>query len=163
MAIEYIKHNRNVTNHDIDKYGKLATHDLLIPCLLMYELGKIPDKNGTIVDMNTDKITQLMEKTNKWIKSRHLLPAAKLFTQWNKPVEEINAIPVIKNHNTGAVENKVGYSHGLLYTDNIDDKLGLFVNLCIIDNDAKQDVENGLLNSVSIGTRPAPANEVGSI
>lgn len=154
MALEYIKHSRPINSHDMSKYGKLADHDIVVPCLLLYELGIIYDKNGTEVNIDKNFIKETQEITNNWIKKRHLLPFAKFITQWKKPLEEINAIPVIKNHKTDEVENMVGHSEGLLYTEEIDGTLSLFAKVVIRDIEAKKDVENGLLRAISIGTRP---------
>jgi hypothetical protein len=154
VALEYVKHNRPINSHDMSKYGKLADHDINVPCLLLYELGKIRDKNGTEVDIDRDFIKETMERTNTWIKKRHLMPFAKFITQWSKPLDQVNAIPLIKNHKTDEVENQVGNSVGLLYTEEIDGILSLFVKVVIFDIEAKKDVENNLLRAISIGTRP---------
>jgi hypothetical protein len=155
MALIYVKHNRTVTTHDITKYGQLATHDIQCPCLLLYELGKIKDKNGTEVDINKEFIDFTMTETNDWIKKRHSSPFAKDIEQWSHPLDEVLAIPVIKNHKTDEVENQSGNSKGLLYTENVDGIYSLFTDVLIKDIKAKQDIENGLLRAISIGTRPA--------
>ncbi len=154
VALEYVKHNRPINSHDMSKYGKLADHDITVPCLLLYELGKIRDKNGTEVNINRDFIKETMQKSNAWIKKRHLMPFAKFIRQWSKPLDEVNAVPLIKNHKTDEVENQVGNSVGLLYTEEIEGILSLFVKVVIFDIEAKKDVENNLLRAISIGTRP---------
>ena len=135
-------------------FGKLATHDIVVPCLLLYEMGKIKDKNGTEVDIDRDFINFTKDATNNWIKKRHLLPFAKFITQWSKPVDEANAIPLIKNHKTDEVENLVGHSRGLLYTEEVDGVLALFTSVAIEDPHAKEAVVGELLRQISIGTRP---------
>lgn len=153
MALEYIKHNREVTSHDLNKYGKIADHDLLIPCLLLYELGEISDKNGKIVDVNRDFIISVLNATNEFIIKRSQSPYAQDNQQWGKPLNEVNAIPIIKNHDTQAVEDQAGYSEGLLYTEEKNGILGLWVKTRIIKLEDKRDVLAGLLRAVSIGTR----------
>lgn len=153
MALEYVKHNRTVTAHDLNKYGRLADHDLLVPCLLIYEMGEISDKNGTPVDLNKEFIQETMQRTNDFIVKRAALPFARTNPEWNKSLDEINAIPLIKNHKTDEVENQVGYSRGLSYTEEKEGILSLYIDVEIRRIEAKQEVEGGLLRAISIGTR----------
>jgi len=150
--VQYIKHNRTVTDFDIERYGEqLATHDMLIEGLILYELGKIPESKG--IDINKQFVIDTMEATNNWIKKRHLLPFAKNLTQWNKPVEEVNSIPIIMNHKTDEVENEVGKIKGLLYVKEVKGIASLFAEELITDLEAKKAIQDGRLRSQSMGTR----------
>ncbi len=154
MGLEYVKHNRPVTIQQMNDYGKLSDHDLHIPCLLLYELGKIKDKNGTEVIIDRDFINYTLKQTNNWIKNRHSLPHASTNNAWNRPIEEVRAISLIKNHNVSDVDNTVGHNIGLVYLEEIKGILSLITNVAIERPTAKEDVLGNLLRQISIGTRP---------
>lgn len=137
----------------MQKYGRLATHDVHVPVLLAYELGNIQDKNGTPVNINKDFINRTMKLTNDWIIKKHRSPFARFRSAWNKPIEDVQVIPIIKNHDTTQVDNTVGWIKGLLYTQEVDGILSLYANAVITDPDAKLKVEGDLLRNTSFGTR----------
>jgi len=153
MSINYIEHNRELTKEEIEKHGKMATHDIEVPILLLYELGVIPDKNGNKVDINKDFINATMLATNDWIKKKAKSPFSVFKSAWNKPINEIEAIPIIKNHDTDDVDGIVGHIKGLLYTDVVDNKLALKGTAVIKDIKAKYKIKSDLLRNTSIGTR----------
>lgn len=168
MSIKYIKHTRPVVQDDIDKYKltptildengvivSLATHDIHSEVLLAYENGKMSDKNGTPVDMNAEFITDLKNKTNKYLKNKFASPFAKHISSWAKSqLEDVEHIPMIMNHKTDQVENTVGQLKGILYTKIVDGILALYSDSVIKDLQAKKDINNELLRATSFGTRP---------
>jgi hypothetical protein len=153
LSAEYVKHSREVTTEQMQKYGKLATHDLHVPILLLYEAGKINDKNGTEVNINEEFIKHTQQATNQWIKKRHGNIFAKFKSWWNKSIDEVEAIPIIKNHNTEDVDNTVGHLKGFLYLEEIEGKLALKGLGVIKDPEAKQHIVNDKYRNTSIGTR----------
>lgn len=159
MSKEYVQHNRPLTSEQAITYGKLATHDIHVPILVLYELGKIPDKNGTIVDIDKDFINETMRISNKYIKDAHSSIFNKFKSSWTESIDNYEVVPLIKNHDTGDVDGTVGYTRGLFYTEEVTDEKGnkilaLYVKGVITDPEAKKKVENGILKNVSIGTRP---------
>lgn len=152
--IEYVQHNRAVPSSQVLDYGKLATHDMRIPVLLLYELGRIPDANGNVVDINKEFINRTLEITNKVIATRHKNPLARFISKWNKPIEETTLIPLTKDHDTKTVDKKIGHIEGQLFTETIEGKLCLMGTALITDLDGKIDIESGKLREISIGTRP---------
>lgn len=159
FTTEYREHKRSVSVDLMKLYGKLATNDIVVPCLLAYEVGVIPDKDGNMAKIDKKSIDLLRDTTNNWIKKRHLIPFGKFISSYNKPIEEVNAIPVIKNHAADDIDGKVGYSEGLCYTDTVIDPITnediycLFIKTVIVDIEAKTKVENGILRATSIGIR----------
>lgn len=159
FEVEYRQHNRPITADQMNTYGKLATHDIYVTCLLLYELGVIEDGNGKPVDINKAYINAICEATNNYIKKKHLLPFGKFISSWSKPLDEVNAISLIKDHDLSDVDNTVGHTIGLCYTDTIlDDNTGkevyaLFIDTVIVRTLAKQDVVDRLLRATSLQTR----------
>lgn len=151
--IKYVEHDRELLKEEIEKHGKMATHDIEVPILLLYELGVIPDKNGNKVDVNKQFINSTMTNTNEYIKKKAKNPFSKFKSAWRKPIDEIEAIPIIKNHNTDDVDGIVGHIKGLLFTDVVDNKLALKGIAVIKDIKAKYKVKDDLLRNTSIGTR----------
>lgn len=151
--IKYVEHDRELLKEEIEKHGKMATHDIEVPILLLYELGVIPDKNGNKVDVNKQFINSTMTNTNDYIKKKAKNPFSKFKSAWRKPIDEIEAIPIIKNHNTDDVDGIVGHIKGLLFTDVVDNKLALKGIAVIKDIKAKYKVKADLLRNTSIGTR----------
>lgn len=154
MPLEFIKHNRPVSQEDIAKHGKYATHDIKVPVLLAYELGQILDKNGTVVNIDKAFIDRTLAATNKYINNKYNSPFSRLRSWFaGKSIDEIEVIPMIKNHKTDQVENLIGYSQGLLYTDTIEGVYSLVGHSLVTRIESKKDLENGLLRATSIGTR----------
>lgn len=153
MTKEYVKHNRAVTPENLQKYGKLANHDIHVPILVLYELGNIKDKNGIEVNIDKDFINETMRVSNEAIKIRHKSPFAKLKSIWSKAIDEVEAIPIIKNHDTADVDGLVGHTKGLFYTDIVEDKLALLIMGIIKDPQAKMKVDDDLLRNTSMGSR----------
>jgi hypothetical protein len=153
LTINYVKHDREVTSDQLQKYGKFATHDIHVPVLLLYELGHIKDKNGTPVNINADFLNDTLKKTNAWIKKRYMSPFAKLKSFWSKPLENVEVIPIIKNHDTSDVDNTVGHLKGLLRIESIDGIQSLIADAVIKDPDAKEKINGDLLRNTSVGIR----------
>ncbi len=158
MTIKYVKHSREVTAHDKAKYGKLADHDIIVTNLLMYELGKIKDGNGTPVDVNEQFLDSLLEKTNAFIKKRASNPYAKYipnqFGEDGKaPLDKVQVIPVTKDHEPDQVDKQIGYSYGLVRKEKLEGKSAILMDFLITDPKAKKKIESGLLRSTSLGTR----------
>jgi hypothetical protein len=153
VSISYVKHDREVTSDQLQKYGKFATHDIHVPVLLLYELGNIQDKNGTPVNIDADFLNDTLEKTNAWIKKRYMSPFAKLKSFWSKPLENVEVIPIIKNHDTSNVDDTVGHLKGLLRIESIDGIQSLIADAVIKDPDAKEKINGDLLRNTSVGIR----------
>lgn len=153
MAIQYVKHDREVTTNELNTHGKFATHDIHVPILLAYELGTVPDSNGKITQVNRDFLEATMRATNNWIKKRHSSPFAKLKSFWNRELTEVEAIPIIKDHNKGNVDGTVGHTKGLLRIEEIDGIASLIVDAVIKDPEAKQKINGDIFRNTSLGTR----------
>lgn len=153
LAANYIKHDREVPMEHLTKYGKFATHDLEVPVLLAYELGTIPDKNGTMVKIDKNFINTLLKLTNEYIHKKHKNPFAIFKKSWNTPVDQARSIPLIKNHDTSDVDNTAGHIRGLLYTEEVEGILSLWGTAVITQIEDKIAAESGKLNTTSLGTR----------
>lgn len=153
MALSYVKHDREVTSDQLQKYGKFATHDIHVPVLLLYELGNIQDKNGTPVKIDKEFLQHTLKQTNAWIKKRYMSPFAKLKTFWSKPLENVEVIPFIKNHDTSNVDDTVGHLKGLLRIEKIDGIDSLIADSVIKDPAAKEKISGDLLRNTSVGIR----------
>jgi hypothetical protein len=154
MTIKYVKHDRPVTAKQIEDYGKLATHDIHVPILVLYPIGKIKDKNGIEADIDEDFIKQTMKVSNDEIRKKFDSPFAKVKSFIANAIGDYECIPLIKNHNTGDVDNHVGHTKGLFYTEKIDGQTCLLVNGVFKDIEAKSKIDGGLFRHVSMGTRP---------
>lgn len=154
MTIQYVKHDREVTTDELQRYGKFATHDIHVPVLLLYELGNIQDKNGKSANINAEFLDNTLKVTNTWIKKRHMSPFARLKSFWSKPLEKVEVIPIIKNHDTSDVDNTVGHLKGLLRIEVIDGIQSLIADAVIKDPEAKQKINGDLLRNTSVGLRP---------
>lgn len=163
----YEKHDRSVTDFQIKQYGRIADHDIVVPCLLFYDgQGEVADKNGTITKIDKKFIDKILESTNEYTKKLHIMPYVKHISNWSKPIDEVNATSLIMNHKIDEVENTVGSTVGLLYIDDEfihpetqDTLYSLFVDVVIKDIAAKQAVESGLLRATSARVQP-PSNRL---
>ena len=163
--IEYIPHDSDVPPSQVHEYGKLATHDLRIPILLLYEKdGVTYDKDGQPVEINAQFVTNAMNLTNKFIENRHKNPLAKLISKWRKPIDEVTSIPIQKDHDNASVDKKIGHIEGLTFTEIVKgdwngngkqtEKLCLFGYALITKLTGKIDVDSGILRESSVGLRP---------
>lgn len=146
-----IKHNRDIIPKDLSDYGELAKHDLMITILLAYEMGVIPDANGTKVNVSKEWMESTMKKTNKYIKNHvdGLFAKTKSFLSSYK---DALVIPLSFDHQSSAKHNS-GFSNGLLWIEEYNNELGLFVNAIVRDNEIKSKIQQGLIRSTSLGTR----------
>jgi len=154
MAKKYIKHDREVTPEQLNKYGKYATHDIHVPILLLYPAGKVTDKNGTDVKIDDDFIHRTMSATNASIKKKFESPFAKTKSFIASVIGDYEHIPIIKNHNTSDVDGTVGHSKGLCYLETIDNMKCLMILGVIKDPEAKMKIEGDIFRNTSLGTRP---------
>jgi len=146
-----IKHNRDIIPKDLQDYGELAKHDLMITILLAYELGTIPDANGTKVHVSQEWMESTMKKTNKYIKN-HVNGVFAQAKSYLNSYKEALVIPLSFDHQSSAKHNS-GFSTGLLWTEYYNNELGLFVNAVVRDNETKAKIQQGLIRSTSLGTR----------
>lgn len=158
MQINYVKHNRNAKPEEVQKYGKIATHDIESPLLLMYENGDVTDKNGTKIKADKAFINYTLKQTNKKIRERITSPFQKMKSYISSSESDIEHIPIIKNHKTDDWDGIVGYSKGLAYTDTVETDdgkkiLALFIKQRIYKMEGKVDFESTLLRGVSPGIR----------
>lgn len=153
MPKSYVKHDREVTTEQLQRYGKLATHDIHVPILLLYPIGTISDKNGTPVAIDDDFIKTTMKATNSSIKKRFDSPFAKVKSFYANTIGDYEIIPIIKNHKTDDVDNLVGHTKGLTYLDKIDGVSCLCIMGVIKDPETKSKMEGDLFRNTSLGTR----------
>lgn len=158
MQINYVKHNRTAKPEELEKYGKLATHDIESPLLLMYENGEVTDKNGTKIKADKAFIDYTLKQTNKKIRERIKSPFQKMKSYISSSEADIEHIPIIKNHKTDDWDGIVGYSKGLAYTDTVEGSdgqkiLSLFIKQRIYKMEGKVDFESTLLRGISPGIR----------
>ncbi len=154
MSKQYVKHDREVTTEQLQKYGKYATYDIHVPILLLYPIGNLNDKNGTLVKIDDEFIKSTMKATNNAIKKRFNSPFAKIKSFIADVVDNYEIIPIIKNHNTSDVDGVVGHTKGLCYLETIENMTCLLINSVIKDPETKSKIEGDLFRNTSLGTRP---------
>ena len=160
--LEYIKHDRPVAPNDEKSFGKLATHDLLVDCLLLYGYGVITDSNGTRAKIDNKFCQDVCVATNKLVQERLDNPLSKNDPHLaGRTLQDAMLIPVIENHDSNKVKDKSGYIMGELkysYIPNMSNEVGepiaqVTAKLHIIKPEIKRDIVAGLLNKTSLGIR----------
>jgi hypothetical protein len=154
-----VKHDRPVTKEMEKQYGELATHDIVVPCLLFFENGPTTDASGKEVEIDKEFIDKVLVATNQMIMGKKQSFVKKMIKKLTKSVEEIRVIPLIKDHDTSQVDNIVGHTEGLLYAQEIEGNYCLLANVAIEDPKTKEAVYNGLLRQTSAGVR-LPSHEI---
>ncbi len=153
MSKQYVKHDREVTTEQLQKYGKYATHDIHVPILLLYPVGNISDAKGTMVKIDDDFMKCTMKATNSAIKKRHNSVLAKAKSFFTNDVNDYEIIPILKNHNTSDVDGVVGHTKGLAYLSEISGVACLLIDSVIKDPETISKIEGDLFRNTSLGTR----------
>jgi hypothetical protein len=153
MAIKYVPHNRQVSQNQIDTYGKLATHDIETEAPLLATGMTVPDVTGKLVEVDEKLLRAIKDGTNAWIRERYDNPLIKARSYVLSGLDNNEFISVIKDHEQ-KIDNKIGTNKGLFYIRKIEGIPTLMSKLLITSLSAKSAIDGvdgkNLISNLSI-------------
>ena len=167
MAIQYVKHDRVITQKQIDEYGQLATHDIMTEAALLAVGMKVPNTSGDELSVDLDMLKRIKNATNGWIRHRFDNPLVKA-RSYVFGLDKNEFIPFIKNHDLKDNDGKIGSNVGMFYIRKIDGIPTLCVKMVITSLAAKSSIDGvdgkNMISNVSIQTRPdASIREISAV